>query len=75
MSYKQADNTGSLFVDKDRKSPKHPTHTGSFFLDGCKYQISAWENTSKSGQKYLSLKINPIANSTTADFPPSEEVF
>lgn len=74
MSYEQADNTGFLFINEDKTKQTSPTYKGTIVIDGLRYSVAAWYKTSKkSGKKFLSLKVNPVANSTTAYFPPVGE--
>ncbi|MBP9889319.1 MAG: hypothetical protein KBF93_23695 [Leptospiraceae bacterium] len=73
-SFEQSDNTGFLFINEDKSNTKSPTYKGTIVIDGLKYSIAAWYRTSKkSGKKFLSLKVNPVANSSTSDFPPVGE--
>lgn len=73
------ENTGVLFFNK-KLSEKHPDFTGSIFINGAKFNMAGWSNKSKNGTNYISLKLNPVANSTVEDFPPNtdepmEEIF
>lgn len=72
MEEKEYPNTGALFRTKEKKHEKAPDMWGKINLD--KYylinlieesegntvevKIDGWTNESKSGQKYLSLKVN-----------------
>lgn len=58
-------NKGALFAAKDRKTDNHPAMTGKINLNGKDYNLSAWSNTSKKGDKYLSLKVD--------DFKPKQK--
>lgn len=58
MSYDNT-NTGALFANKDRKTDKHPNARGTLNVDGVEYWISAWTKTSKAGEKYQRLAIQP----------------
>jgi uncharacterized protein YxeA len=54
------DNTNSfvLFPDRDRKTDRHPTHTGTLNVDGVEYFMDAWVNESKKdGTKFQAGKI------------------
>ncbi len=51
-------NKGALFSNQDRKTEKHPHMTGKINLNGKDYNLSAWSNESKKGDKYLSLKVS-----------------
>ncbi len=50
-------NSGALFINKDRKTDKHPNARGTLNVEGVEYWISAWTKTSKAGDKYQSLSI------------------
>ncbi len=52
-------NRGALFAAKERKTDKHPNYTGSINVDGREYFLSAWLKEAKSGQKYMSLSVQP----------------
>lgn len=50
--------TGSLFKVKEKNSENSPDFTGNVVDDqGRKFRISAWNKTSKNGNKYLSLAL------------------
>lgn len=53
---------GALFPNKDKKSPKHPDMTGRFTIDGKEYRLAGWSQTSRKGDKYLSLAITDPDN-------------
>jgi uncharacterized protein (DUF736 family) len=57
-------NTGALFANKDRQTDKHPNARGTLNVGGVEYWISAWTKTSKAGEKYQSLAIQPKAPET-----------
>lgn len=46
-----------LFVAKNRKSDKSPSHTGTIFLDGVTYNLAAWEKTSQTGNRFFSGRV------------------
>jgi uncharacterized protein (DUF736 family) len=52
-------NSGALFANADRKTDKHPNARGTLNVEGVEYWISAWTKTSKKGEKYQSLSIQP----------------
>jgi uncharacterized protein (DUF736 family) len=52
-------NSGALFANADRKTDKHPNARGTLNVEGREYWISAWTKTSKKGEKYQSLSIQP----------------
>jgi hypothetical protein len=56
----QYDNTNTfvLFPNRDRKTDRHPTHTGKLNVDGVEYFMDAWVNESKKdGTKFQAGKI------------------
>lgn len=52
-------NKGVLFRVYEKKTDKHPDYTGSVDVDGKKFWLNGWKNTSKSGSNYLSISIQP----------------
>ena len=52
------DNSGALFKNDRKEQEKQPDYKGSLTVNGAEYWISAWLNESKSGQKYMGLKVN-----------------
>lgn len=54
--YEQKDNSGAMFVNDKKESETHPDRKGSAMIDGKQYWVSGWVNTSKTGNKYMSLK-------------------
>jgi uncharacterized protein (DUF736 family) len=56
--YEQKDMTGSLFDNDKGDNQNRPDMRGSVTIEGTKYSISAWNNESKAGKKYVSLKVS-----------------
>jgi uncharacterized protein (DUF736 family) len=51
-------NSGALFKNDDKREGKSdPDYKGSVNVEGTEYWVSSWINTSKAGQKYMSLKL------------------
>ncbi len=48
-------NRGVLFKNNRKETDKHPDYTGHINIDGTEFWLSAWVQTSKSGDRYLSL--------------------
>jgi hypothetical protein len=46
-----------LFVARNRKSDKSPSHTGTIFLDGVTYNLAAWEKRSQNGNTFFSGRV------------------
>jgi len=60
MSEYDNNNSGALFKNEDKREGKRdPDYKGSAEVAGVEYWLSAWINTSKAGQKYMSLKFKP----------------
>lgn len=47
---------GALFKNKYKERPNQPDMTGKCEIDGVEYRISAWQNTSRSGDEYISMQ-------------------
>jgi uncharacterized protein (DUF736 family) len=63
MTELQKDNRGALFPNTNKTKPTQPDMTGSGVIKGVEQRISAWENTSPKGVKYLSLIFSdPLPN-------------
>ena len=67
--------TGVLFKNMKKDSPKHPDYKGNMLLGGQEYWLSAWINEVRSGErageKYMSIKFNqkeesPSSGGTTS---------
>jgi hypothetical protein len=61
MSRRDFDNNmrGALFKNEDKQGDSQPDYKGQCEVDRVEYWVSAWINTSKSGQKYMSLSFQP----------------
>jgi hypothetical protein len=58
MSNYDNTNTGAIWPNKNRKTDKHPTHTGSINVEGVEYWINAWVGDKTKNQPSLSFKLN-----------------
>lgn len=72
MELKQ--NNGVLFKNGFQKTDKSPDYTGELDVNGVRYKIAAWNNLSKSGAGYMSLKLTlkgeePDENKKSVDKP------
>ena len=57
MSYENKPNSGALFPNEKTKETQ-PDYKGHFFDANLKkWDVAAWEKTSKSNKRYLSLSI------------------
>ena len=65
-------NSGALFSNDDkREGKKDPDYKGSVNVEGTEYWVSSWINTSKAGQKYMSLKLK--AKKPRSDAAPAAD--
>jgi uncharacterized protein (DUF736 family) len=58
MAYEHKENKGSLFTNEKKDKDTHPDYTGQINVAGTLYNISAWDNKSKSGKKYFGLSVS-----------------
>ena len=68
------DNSGALFKNDRKEQEKQPDYKGSLTVNGAEYWISAWLNESKSGQKYMGLKINLKEHQQAPEAPKNDAV-
>ena len=64
MSYETKENTGSLFPNGNKKEDKQPDYPGKIKGGGKLMQVAGWINESKSGKKYMSLKLSDFQPKT-----------
>jgi len=48
--------SGALFKNDNKETERHPDYRGQCEINGTKYWVSSWLNTSDKGVEYLSLK-------------------
>ena len=62
MEKQQTNKKGFLFKNDNKKNENHPDYNGKIHINGKDYYLSAWINTAKSGNKYMSVTIgNEVA--------------
>ena len=49
---------GALFPNDKGDNPSRPDMRGEVTINGVKYSLSGWKNTSKAGNAYLGLKVS-----------------
>jgi uncharacterized protein (DUF736 family) len=78
MAYEPKPNTGSLFANKEKKSPKSPDYQGDILIDLAtleaskgvvKVRIAGWKKQSASGMTYLSLAVDTFKPKTAQEQP------
>lgn len=67
-------NRGALFQSKDKKTDKHPDYTGKAEVNGEEMFLSAWKNTSKKGEVYLSISFAKPMSKDEAKSSESSDV-
>ena len=58
MNYDNS-NRGALFKNNKQGNERRPDYTGTLNVAGIDYQLSAWLKSSKGGDKYMSLSVQP----------------
>ena len=71
MSEPQKPNSGFLMKNKKQRDDSDPGYQGSINVDGKDFWLSEWLNTSKAGEKYFSVRVNPKKADPGA--PPKSE--
>ena len=64
-------NRGVLFVNDRKTTDKHPDYKGNIHFGTVKMSISAWEKTSSSGKKFLSLSVSEWFDGVRGDEQPA----
>jgi uncharacterized protein (DUF736 family) len=74
-------NSGALFRNKDKQDDRHPDYKGNINVGGEEFWISSWLKTSKAGEKYMSLSVQPkqakpkvASKSAPADEPFDDDI-
>ena len=78
MAYEQKENSGSLFKNEKKETEKHPNATGSAFIGGVEYWVSAWTKRDKNDNPWQSLSFTPKdktqgAKPAAKGKPPSDD--
>ena len=62
MSQQEYDNEkrGVLFRNNEKQKDSQPDYKGRVQVNGEEYWLSAWVNTSKKGEKYMSLSLQEM---------------
>ena len=55
----QKNNSGAIFRNEKKDKTTAPDYTGSITIEGKKFAVSGWINTSKDGKNYLRLLVMP----------------
>ena len=65
----QYDNSGILFPNDIKTSPKAPDYKGDITIEGVKHWLSGWMKEGKGGSKFLTLAIGDVKE----ERPPKDE--
>lgn len=70
-----ANNSGTLFRNRFKRSDRQPDYRGRAVIDGCEYLVSGWLKTSQRGEKYMTLAFTPETPlqppQQSGQYPPS----
>lgn len=71
MPYERKDGDCVLFKNNNRKTEKHPSHTGEMLLGGKIYSLSMWPKPDRNGKTFLAgnakLKQTKMADEKVPD--------
>ena len=65
-------NRGALFKNDDKQSENYPDYKGMINIDGVEYWLSSWIKTSKQGNKFMSLSVQPKQASKPSKQAPKQ---
>ena len=57
--YQRKDGDGSLFINGYKQKDSHPDMRGDLLLDGKEYEIAGWKKSTRNGDPWYSLKVQP----------------
>lgn len=64
MNEIKKDNKGYLYPNGNKSKPTQPDFTGKITINNKEWRLSAWENVSPDGKKYLNINVSlPLENS------------
>lgn len=67
-------NRGALFKNDDKQSENYPDYKGMINIDGVEYWLSGWIKTSKQGNKFMSLSVQPKQQQAAKPAKQSKQV-
>jgi hypothetical protein len=70
--YQRKDGDGSLFQNRKQKD-SHPDVRGDFVLDGKEYEIAGWQKSTRNGDPWWSLKIQPKRQKDVDGYPKNSQ--
>lgn len=66
MAYEKKDNEIVIFANDNRRNEKDPHGKGSGMIDGKEYWVASWNNVSKDGRQYRTVKLTAKNAETVA---------
>jgi uncharacterized protein (DUF736 family) len=57
-NYQPKEGTGSLFKNEKKTADNQPDYKGNLMQGGTLYELAGWVKESKTGKKFVSLKID-----------------
>ena len=70
-NYEQKEGQGSLFKNDKKTAENQPDYNGSIMQGGTLFDLAGWVKESKTGKKFLSLKISNRQLPTNKIAPPT----
>ncbi len=69
MEEKQYDKTnrGTLWLDENKKSDKHPDFSGKLNIDGVDRYVSGWKRTTKTEKHVIDLSLGQVVEAKTEE--------
>ncbi len=64
---------GALFPNDKGDNEMRPDMRGEVTIEGVKYSVSAWKNTSKGGKPYLGLKVSEWKERSAEQAPQPQQ--
>lgn len=62
--------SGALFKNKKKEAENQPDYTGEMEVEGVKYDMAGWMQTSKKGQPYMKVRLSIPQPKTVSPPPP-----
>ena len=59
MAYEKKDNEIVIFANDNRRNDRDPNGKGSGMVNGIEYWVASWNNVSKDGKQYRTVKLTP----------------
>jgi uncharacterized protein (DUF736 family) len=70
-NFEQKEGQGSLFKNEKKTAPNQPDYRGELKWHNQLLKVAGWVKESKTGKKFLSLKVEAI-DTTNASFKPEK---